>query len=72
MFSEILEVIKAYDRILIHGHIRPDGDCYGSQYGLKGIINQNFPEKEVHVVGDQAQYVSFLGTPEKETITDEM
>ena len=72
MFKEILEEIKKYDRILIHGHIRPDGDCYGSQFGLKGIINQNFPEKEVHVVGDIAQYVSFLGTPEKATITDEM
>lgn len=72
MFKQILEEIKKYDRILIHGHIRPDGDCYGSQFGLKAIINENFPEKEVHVVGDKSEFVSFLGTPEKETITDEM
>jgi phosphoesterase RecJ-like protein len=72
MFKEILEEIKSYNRILIHGHIRPDGDCYGSQFGLKGIIEENFPDKDVHVVGDVSDYVSFLGTPEKETITDEM
>ena len=72
MFNKILEEIKKYERILIHGHIRPDGDCYGSQFGMYHIIKENFPEKDVHVVGDQAQYVSFLGTPEKETITDDM
>ena len=72
MFNQILEEIKKYNRILIHGHIRPDGDCYGSQFGLKAIINQNFPEKEVHVVGDTSDFVSFLGTPEKATITDDM
>ena len=72
MFNQILEEIKKYNTILIHGHIRPDGDCYGSQFGMYHLIKENFPEKDVHVVGDQAQYVSFLGTPEKESITDEM
>ena len=72
MFNKILAEIKKYDRILIHGHIRPDGDCYGSQFGLSAIIKENFPEKDVHVVGDKSDYVSFLGTPEKESITDEM
>ena len=72
MFKQILEEIKSYNRILIHGHIRPDGDCYGSQFGLQAIIKENFPEKDVRVVGDTSEYVSFLGTPEKETITDEM
>lgn len=65
MFNEILEAIKAYDKIFIFGHVRPDGDCYGSQFGLKEIILENFGHKEVHVVGDTSDYVSFLGTPEK-------
>lgn len=72
MFKEILKTIEAYDRILIHGHIRPDGDCYGSQFGLAEIIKENYPEKDVHIVGDTSDFVSFLGTPEKATITDEM
>ena len=72
MFNQILEEIKKYNTILIHGHIRPDGDCYGSQFGLYHIIKENFPEKDVHVVGTTSEFVKFLGTPEKETITDEM
>ncbi len=72
MFKQILEEIKKYNRILIHGHIRPDGDCYGSQFGLYHIIGENFPEKDVHVVGTTSEFVSFLGTPEKASITDEM
>ena len=72
MFNKILEEIKKYHRILIHGHIRPDGDCYGSQFGLAAILKENFPEKDIHVVGTTSGYVSFLGTPEKDTITDEM
>jgi phosphoesterase RecJ-like protein len=61
MFKQILKKIKQYDRIIIHGHIRPDGDCYGSQFGLKRIIQDNFPKKEVYVVGQTCDYVSFLG-----------
>jgi nanoRNase/pAp phosphatase (c-di-AMP/oligoRNAs hydrolase) len=29
----ILNKIKEYNKILIFGHVRPDGDCIGSQYG---------------------------------------
>lgn len=72
MFNQILEEIKKYNTILIHGHIRPDGDCYGSQFGLAAILKENFPEKDIHVVGTTSDFVSFLGTPKKETITDEM
>ena len=72
MFNQILEEIKKYNRILIHGHIRPDGDCYGSQFGMYHILKENFPEKDIHVVGTTSDYVSFLGTPEKDAITDEM
>ena len=40
----------------------------GGKEQAAGIIKENFPEKEVHVVGDLSGFVSFLGTPEKETI----
>lgn len=60
----LLEKIKAYDTIIIHGHIRPDGDCYGSQFGLKDLIKQSFPNKKVYVVGQVSEYVSFVGTPD--------
>lgn len=49
---EILEKIKQYKRIIIHRHIRPDGDCIGSQSALKQAILLNYPDKEVFAVGD--------------------
>ncbi|MDX9691912.1 MAG: bifunctional oligoribonuclease/PAP phosphatase NrnA [Acholeplasmataceae bacterium] len=50
--QNIYEMIKSYQTIIIHRHFRPDMDAIGSQYGLALIIKENFPEKEVYVVGD--------------------
>lgn len=66
---DILNKIKEYDTIMIHGHTRPDGDCYGCQFGLQDIIKSSFPNKKVYVIGGISDYVSFLGTPD--TISDE-
>ncbi|MFI3329498.1 MAG: bifunctional oligoribonuclease/PAP phosphatase NrnA [bacterium] len=68
--KEIIKKIKEYDTIIIHGHQRPDGDCYGSQFGLKEVILANFKNKNVYVVGEITTYVSFLGTPD--TISDDV
>jgi len=62
--DQILEKIKAYKKIIIHIHKRPDGDCYGAGFGLKNIIKETWPEKEVYLVGETADYVAFLGTPD--------
>ena len=51
MFEQILELIKKHQTIVIFGHLNPDGDCYGSQVGLKEIILANFPDKEVYITG---------------------
>ena len=59
----IFKKIKEYDRIIIHGHQRPDGDCIGSQFGLAGIIKASFPKKEVIVTGETSEYVKFIGAP---------
>lgn len=61
----ILNKIKEYKTILLFGHIRPDGDCLGSQFGLQDIIKTTYPEKSVHVCGQTSDYVSFLGSPEQ-------
>lgn len=45
-------------------HARPDGDCYGAGFGLKNILTESFPEKEVYIVGETAEYVSFIGEPD--------
>lgn len=43
--------IKENDTIVIFGHVNPDGDCYGSQIGLKEAIIATFPTKRVFAVG---------------------
>ncbi len=68
--ERILNKIKAYSTIIIHGHKRPDGDCYGAQFGLKDIIKTSFPEKNVFVVGERSAFVDFVG--QMDTITDDI
>lgn len=63
-FDEIYNRIKKYKTIIIHMHVRPDGDCYGSAFGLMHIIKETFNDKNVYVVGQKSNYVSFIGTPD--------
>ncbi|HBT60075.1 MAG TPA: bifunctional oligoribonuclease/PAP phosphatase NrnA [Acholeplasmataceae bacterium] len=66
----IIKKIHEYDTIIIHGHKRPDGDCYGAQFGLKSILTETFKDKKVYVVGETSDFVSFVGTPD--VIEDEV
>lgn len=50
--SRILSAIKRYDRIAIFRHSKPDFDALGSQMGLAVWLKDNFPNKEVRVLGD--------------------
>lgn len=68
MFERAIEAIKKYDRIIIHRHKFPDGDAIGSQVGLKNLIKDNFPNKEVYVVGDENTRLPFM----KDCIMDEI
>lgn len=67
--KRILNKIKEAETVIIHGHKRPDGDCYGSQFGLKDIIKATYPKKHVYVVGETSGYVDFVG--QVDTITDD-
>ena len=59
-FEAILQEVQAHDTIIIHRHSRPDGDAMGSQIGMKHILTENFPEKKIYIVGDEAGYLSFM------------
>lgn len=50
--QQIIQSIKQYETIIIHRHVRPDPDAYGSQGGLQEIIRQSFPRKKVYAVGE--------------------
>jgi len=63
--KKILEKIKEYNTIIIHTHIRPDGDAIGSQFGLMYLIKKTFPKKDVYITGENSNYLSFIGKIEK-------
>ncbi|MCR3906138.1 MAG: bifunctional oligoribonuclease/PAP phosphatase NrnA [Tenericutes bacterium] len=50
--EKIIKKIEAYDKIIIHRHIRPDMDAIGSQYGLYLTLKENYPNKRIYKVGD--------------------
>lgn len=55
-----LEAIAKYDNIIIFHHVRPDGDCLGSQAGLAELIRTNYPMKKVYTPGDNAHVFDFM------------
>ena len=62
MYKDVADAIREFDSIVIVGHIRPDGDCYGSQMGLKDAILHNFPNKKVYCVGSGMPiFFDFIG-----------
>lgn len=71
LFKEILEQIKENDNIVILRHERPDGDCIGSSFGLREILKQSFPQKNIYSYGDKLpNYLKFLG--EEDEVSDEV
>ena len=71
MFETILNAIRSHDRIILHRHKNPDGDAMGSQIGLKHILLENFPGKEVLMVGDPAGRYGFMEDSVMDEVADE-
>ena len=72
MFENVLAAIQEFDRIILHRHSRPDGDAMGSQIGLKHIILNNFPGKEVYMVGDKPGFFGFMEGAVMDDIPDNL
>ncbi|WP_226583694.1 DHH family phosphoesterase [Halobacillus litoralis] len=60
--QSIVEAIKNYTKIIIHRHVRPDPDAYGSQVGLARMIQASFPGKQVFLTGEGEDSLNFLAT----------
>lgn len=60
--KQILDEIKANDKIIISRHFRPDGDAIGSTKGLQRILKLTFPQKDIRLINeDYSDYLAFLG-----------
>ncbi|WLP85651.1 DHH family phosphoesterase [Mycoplasma seminis] len=68
----VTKELYKYDSIVIFHHIRPDGDCLGSQFGLKELIQTNFPNKKVYAIGDAKGSFEFLDIKMDEIPSDEI
>lgn len=65
MKTKIIDAIQQYDTIILHRHVRPDEDAYGSQMGLQAIIEENFPNKKVLTTGQHDDALTYLGHPQQ-------
>ncbi|AKA49818.1 PAP phosphatase [Mycoplasmopsis gallinacea] len=70
--KEVTEKLLKYDSIVIFHHIRPDGDCLGSQFGLKELLETNFPNKKVYAIGDAKNSFAFLNLAHDEIPSKEI
>ncbi|TYS86211.1 bifunctional oligoribonuclease/PAP phosphatase NrnA [Rossellomorea aquimaris] len=60
MKEQILELIKQYETIIVHRHVRPDPDAYGSQGGLVEMLKTSFPDKKIYAVGQEDESLHYL------------
>ncbi len=60
MKEQILNLIKQYETIIVHRHVRPDPDAYGSQGGLVEMLRASFPEKNIYAVGKEEETLHYL------------
>lgn len=71
IISEIKLKIEKYETITIYGHVFPDGDCYGSQIGLKELLCLNYPNKKIYALGSGfKKMLSLVG--KMDTVDDEI
>ena len=65
IYKQIYKEIKKNNKIIIARHIGPDPDALGSSLGLKELIKNTFPEKEVYVIGNPTSKFKFMGLLDK-------
>ncbi len=55
MIKQFLEEIKNHKKIILYRHQKPDGDAFGSQFGLGELIKDNFKNKEILFSGEEEE-----------------
>jgi phosphoesterase RecJ-like protein len=71
ILDEIWDKIKSYNNITIFRHVRPDGDAYGSQIGLKYLILDNHENCNVKCLGKKSPMYVKLFDDMDDNVSDE-
>lgn len=66
LMNNIIDKIEEFDKIAIFRHVFPDPDSYGSQVALKDIISNTYPNKEVYILGEHSDRLSYIGCMDNE------
>lgn len=70
-YHQLVELIEKNHSIVVFRHIRPDGDAYGSQWGLVSYLKQAYPQKQIYGVGENNGSLKNL-FPEVDVISDDV
>ncbi len=65
MKKAIYRKIKENDKIILARHIGADPDALGSTIGLREIIKNTFPKKEVYAIGTTSTKFKYMGKVDK-------
>lgn len=69
--KQLQQLIESHDIITIFRHVSPDGDAYGSSFGLRDYLRFQYPNKQVYLLSDDdADLVGFY--PPKDEISQEL
>lgn len=64
-FKAVAKMIKKYNNIVIARHIGADPDALGSQFALREMIKNMYPNKKVLAIGNPSSRFKFMGTLDK-------
>jgi bifunctional oligoribonuclease and PAP phosphatase NrnA len=68
IMNQIEQALALHSKIIIHRHVNPDPDAIGSQAGLAQIVRASYPAKEVYMVGEEVDGLTFMAA--MDTIDD--
>lgn len=68
--NKLIQTIEAHEKIAIFRHVNPDGDALGSQYAVYNFIKENYPDKEVYILGERNDDLEFF-TKENQVVSED-
>lgn len=71
MFEKAFSLFEEADIITVYRHARPDGDAYGSQWGLVLWLREIYPDKQIYALGKNDGSLADL-FPVPDVVSDEM